>query len=137
MANPIIPITEPLTGVVTRVFQPWAYVDGKKTDKRAVDEQGQPITRLRVFGRILGASQEITIDVPDHAAEGVAPEDAVLVAGSSVRASLRGGDFGAVEATVLGAEALKIVSTAEQLFSSLAKVPTSGASSSASSSKES
>lgn len=129
MANPIVPLAEPVTGVVTRIFQPWAYVDGNKTDKRAVDDQGRPISRVRVFGRLLGSSQEITIDVPDHVAEGIEPEHAVLVVGSDLRALLKGGDFGAVEAKVLGTEALKVVSTAEQVFTSLAKTPTSGSSS--------
>lgn len=129
MANPIIPVVEPVTGVVTKIGQPWAYVDGNKTDKRAVDDQGRPISRVRMFGRLLGASQEITIDAPDHVVEGIEPEHAVLVVGSDVRAHLRGGDFGSVEAKLLGAEALKVVATAEQVFASLAKTPTSGTSS--------
>lgn len=128
MANPIIPINEPVAGIVTGVSQAWEYQDGKKTQNRKLDDQGRPVTRVRAFGRVFGSSQEVTIEVADQVAEPISTDQAVLLAGNRLSASARGGDYGAVELRISGAEDLKIVGTAEEVFNRLAKVPTAGSS---------
>lgn len=122
MANPIIPVTEPVAGIVTRVSLAWVYQDNRKTDKRVVDGQGRPVARVRAFARVFGSAQEVTIEVADQVAEAIEPEQAILAVGS-LSAAVRGADYGAVDMTVFGADDLKIVSSAKQVFDSLAKAP--------------
>lgn len=121
MANPTIPMTEPAPAIVTRVSAAQVYENGTRTDKRVLDEQGRPVSRVRGFGRLFGSIQEITIEIPDHLAETVAPGQIVVAAGNRLMASLKGSDFGAVSMTVQGAEDLRIVGSADEVFDSLAK----------------
>ena len=114
-------MTEPAPAIVTRVSAAQVYENGTRTDKRVLDEQGRPVSRVRGFGRLFGSIQEITIEIPDHLAETVAPGQIVVAAGNRLMASLKGSDFGAVSMTVLGAEDLRIVGSADEVFDSLAK----------------
>src|SRR5699024_8368173 len=101
-----------------RVTQAYRYVDGRRSDQRVADDAGRPITRVRAFGRALGSTGELTIEVPDAVADEVAPGDVIAPSGE-LRAELRGGDFGAIEVKIVGAESLTSVSTAEAVFDGL------------------
>jgi len=117
MVAPVIPMQEEVPVIVLRVTPGHVYKDNKKTDQRVVDEAGRPVTRVRAFGRALGATGELTIEVPDAIAD-VAPGDVIAPTGD-LSAELRGGDFGAIEMKILGAQVLTKVSTADHVFDGL------------------
>lgn len=114
-----VPINETITAISLRVTPAYVYRAQKKTDERIFDEDGRPVTRITTFGRVLGSIQEFQIEVPDHIAEGVNIGTVIAPVGR-LSAELRGGDFGALNAKVKGAEKIVAVSTADALFDQLA-----------------
>lgn len=120
MANPTIPVQETVTAFVLRVSQAYQYRDGKRTDQRVVDAQGRPVTRITAFGRLFGSVTEFQIEVPDPLAEQAQLGDVIAPFGQ-IHAELRGGDYGSINSKLVGVEQLIPVSTADQVFDSLAK----------------
>lgn len=118
--TPTIPLPALPPVIVTRISEAYQYAGGARTDIRVTDEHGQPLSRIRGIGLVLGAVQEITIEAPDTACEAIAEGDVVLAEGNLV-AQLRGGDFGAISVKVLGAQRISRYATAVEIFEGLDK----------------
>jgi hypothetical protein len=115
----IVQIRETVTAISLRVTPGYKYRAQKKTDERILDEDGRPLTRITGFGRVLGSIQEFQIEVPDQVAEEVSVGTVIAPVGN-LTVELRGGDFGALNAKVRGADKIVEVSTADALFDQLA-----------------
>lgn len=112
-----IPVPNGQTAIIMRGSEAYEYKDQKRTNTRATDEQGRPVTRLTVFGPLLGSLVEYTIEAPDVVVPDLSEFDLIQVQGPRLSASVRGGDYGQVSYKVTGAEKLSPIGSGFDLFS--------------------
>lgn len=106
----VVPVSELNPAIVTRVSQAYEYEGGKRTDKRVVNEVGAPISRLTVFGRIMGNFQEYTIEAPDMFVENLESGKIVIPEGENLGAEISGADFGGIRVKIVQVDTVNVLS---------------------------
>ena len=94
MANFVsIPFTEKIFLIVQRVTPAYVYENRQRTEKRVVNDLGQPITRVAGIGVAFSDFRELTLEVPDHMIQDIAPKDCIFVGGLKAIAEMSARDF--------------------------------------------
>lgn len=100
--------------IALRVTQAHVYdrAAQKKTDERQTTEAGAPMTRVTGLAAVTGDDLvDVTVELSDKMAASLsgAGGELIRVQGENLVAKVTGGDFGAVRATVTGAESAEAV----------------------------